>query len=207
MTDCPQCQIVSAELSFCADHHRYSLNGKRLWGVTSVIKDVLPPQYDKVPPETLEYARERGIIVDALVTDYVLGKEPMIPVGSPNDPDLHAESTELFWKFAEWWNKQGFRNVEAQAIVHDDEVAGMLDLRVDGVVYDLKTVSKLMPSHFLQVGAYIRLGRNEGRATEGQLIHLTKRFKAPKIVPVPLDWVVDWETVRDFWRLKRRLSA
>jgi hypothetical protein len=129
------------------------------------------------------------------VTSYVRGQLTHIPAGTRED------SADLFLRlFVPWWDKMQFNEVFAQAIVHDEWVAGMLDLRANGIVFDVKCTYNLLPRHFIQVAAYSDLSADEPMA----LIHLSKRFKEPRIVDVPDSAREDWRTTRKFWELTRR---
>lgn len=187
-----------AELRFCVPCHHYFYGDKRLTGVTSVIKDVLPPDYSGVDEDTLEKARHRGVALDALASAYAVGKPLEIPAGTRED--VIEESKALFEKFANWFDRQGFRKVESQVTVFDSEVAGTIDIRADGDIYDVKGTYDILPKHHLQVGGYQDLN-DGGRAV---LIHVTKRYKTPKIIET--NSRADWNTVRAFWQLTRRLG-
>lgn len=200
------CEIITATVNFCEHCHRYWLGGRELTSVTKVIKDVLPPAYDGVAQDTLEKARERGIVVDALITAYIRGE------ASANFPQVQfrevlEEAPPLFEKFRVWFEAQKFKKAEAQVIVHDDEIAGTLDLYLDGVVHDVKCTYNVMPSHHIQVAGYWQLG-DSGimRAGYGRVIHLTKRHNVARIMDVSPQSFEDWRTVRNFWSLKRRLQ-
>lgn len=196
-----QCEVITGTVSFCSDHHAYYLHGNRLAGVTSVIKDVLPQDYDGVPEGVLENARVRGVELDTLISRYVAGDLTEIPLGTREDV------AELFFRFHDWFCKQNFKKAEAQVLVHDNEIAGTADLRLDGVIYDVKCTYNILPSHHIQVAGYCQLG-DSGimRAGYGRVIHLTKRHNVARIMDVSPQSHRDWKVVRDFWSLKRRLS-
>lgn len=191
------CGLVTDTISLCPEHHRYHLGGRQLAGVTSVIKETLGTSYEGVDESVLENARDRGNQVDALITAYVMGKLTEYPIGTRHD------AKDLFEKFQTWWDKQRFKNVSAQAVVHDEEIAGAIDLKADGAIFDVKCTSALMPAHRIQVAGYLEL---DSHAEGGALIHLTKRYKTPRFEPITMSDQADWDVVRDFWRLKRRLS-
>lgn len=191
-----QCEVITDTVMLCSDHHRYYLGGNRLAGVTSVIKDVLPPDYDGVPEGVLENARVRGVELDSLISRYVAGELTEIPLGTREDV------AELFFRFHDWFSKQNFRKAEAQVLVHDNEIAGLIDLRLDGEIYDVKGTYNILPSHHMQVAGYCDLAGSE----KGYLIHLTKRHKLARIMDVSCQSFHDWRTVRNFWSLKRRLT-
>ena len=174
------------------------MGSKRLTSVTKVLGEVLPDDYTGVDVDVVENARERGTQVDQLITAYVRGEISDYPIGTRED------SIDLFERlFLPWWWKQGFISVYAQEIAYDDEIAGMLDLRCDGgIIYDVKCTYELLPKHHIQVAAYSELCGGGFM----KLLHLSKRFKTAKVVDVPVEAREDWRTVRDFWRLKRRLE-
>ena len=196
-----QCGLVTEKIYRCNPCHRYWIYGSERTSVSHVLRDVLPPDYDGVPEYRVEHARERGVAVDAIISAYVMGKPPAIPVGTPED--LIDEVKVLFERFADWWDKQGFKNVTAQAIVYGPEIAGAKDLDADSTIFDVKCTYNLLPSHRIQVAGYMDL---DGKGRNGALIHLTKRYKTPRIEPIVERDFRDWMTVRDFWRLKRRLA-
>lgn len=186
------------KLHMCSACHVYWINDKHLTSVSRILKDCFPATYDGVAPDVLENARDRGTQLDALVSDYVVGKLTEIPAGTRQD------AVELFFKFADWWDKQGFRSVNAQLPVHDGEIAGTIDIRADGTIFDVKGTYDLLYTHHIQVAGYSDLERGQ---KGGVLIHLTKRLIQPKIVEVAKTAYEDWQTVRYFWRLKRRLAT
>ena len=193
-----QCEVITEQINFCEPHHRYWLGGNRLPGVTSVINDVLPTDYDGIPEHVLENARVRGVEADALMTGYVNGTLTEIPAG------VREDARDLFLKFKDWFDKQNFKTAQAQILVHDTEIAGLVDLKADGVIFDVKCVSEIKPSHHMQVAGYSELDYSS--VGYGHLIHLTKRHKVARIMDVSQQSFKDWRTVRQFWELKRRLS-
>lgn len=196
------CDVVSETIHLCSEHHRYWIGGTERTSVSRVMRDVLPPTYPPGIEDRVENARERGTAVDALVSAYVTGQPLVIPAGIP--VSMEDEIKSLFEKFADWWDKQGFKDVSSQRIVHDGEIAGAVDLHIDGAIFDVKCTYDLLPSHRLQVAAYLDLDK---KAEGGMLIHLTKRFKAPKFEAITMTDEAEWTIVRDFWSLKKRLSA
>lgn len=198
--NCDHSSIGEKGFRFYECCHGYYLDDKRLTSVTQVIRETLPASYDGVPEATLESARERGVELDALVSRYVVGELKEIPAGTREDV------VELFERFVPWWDGHHFGNVAAQVIVNNGEIAGAIDICVDGyTIFDVKCTYDLLPSHKIQVAAYADLLDSSGGAAGG-LIHLTKRLKTPRIVPLELSDYADWDVVKAFWRLKRRLS-
>lgn len=184
-----------AVLRFCQPCHKYWYGDKRLIGVTSVIKEVLPPSYDNVPPDVLETARVRGVQLDELVSAYVVGNAPeFYPLGT------QYAVIDLFNVFREWWERKGFK-ANSQVVVYDDELAGTVDLMIDGTIWDLKCTYDVMPTHLLQVEGYADISGKPA----GGIIHVTKRYKEPRLVEATKQTQDDWRTVRAFWRLRRKL--
>jgi hypothetical protein len=183
------------KLHMCIACHIYWINDKQLTSVSRILKDCFPATYDGVAPEVLENARDRGVQLDALISAYVVGKLTEFPVGTRHDV------IDLFEKFQGWWDRQGFKTIEAQVVVHDSEVAGTIDLRADGFKFDVKCTYDLLYTHHIQIGGYSQLDENP----TGAIIHITKRLKAPRIIETPTQAYEDWMTTRDFWKLKRRM--
>ena len=69
------CRVV-----FNAEQHTYTLDGKELSGITSIIgKYIFPDMYDNVSESVLEAARERGSMVHAGLEAEFLGMKGDIP--------------------------------------------------------------------------------------------------------------------------------
>lgn len=160
------------------------------------------PDYSQVKPEVLENARERGIEVDALFSQYVNGTLDVIRKGM-----WRTDAVQLFFKVRRWWDARKHDEAKAQVILADDEVAGTCDI-VDGdTIYDLKCTSKISSAYHLQLAAYGELHYATFRRPVKKLaiIHITEKFPEPKIVTVDLvEAMQDWMTMRQFWRMVSR---
>lgn len=195
------CQSIGAPkvVRFCDEHHAYHIGDKRLSSVSTVIRSIFPSSYYDVDPAVLENARERGIEVDQLFSRYVVGRLSEIPVGTRHD------ARDLFLKLLNWWDWR--KAARSQVIVHDDEVAGTLDLWCDGWIYDLKTVSRIQPTYSVQLGIYAHLwAQSVKEPLKGLgIIHINKSMAQPRIVEVPMDEALqDAMTVRAAWSMLRR---
>lgn len=198
------CGSIGADpkaVTFCAEHHRYRRGDKELVSVTKVLGACWPvkPDYSAAPPEVLENARERGVIVDSLVSPYVEGRLAKIPAGTRTD------AVELFWKFKEWWDAQRHQpqSVRSQVIVADDNVAGQADIVPPESIYDLKTTYAIEPKYALQLGAYADLAETTLGARPEYLgiIHLTAR-QPVKLIRLNVDECVrDWRMLRAVWMM------
>lgn len=156
---CPCDQIGKpAEVWFCEEHHAYGHGDARLTSVSQVIRTVLPTDYSMVDPAVLENARIRGERIDGYFMTYLSTGNVMTEAGERSDV------VERLGRLITWWDKNGW-NVTTQKIVHDDRVAGTLDLEVnEEFIIDLKCVSELQPAYKLQLGAYLVLGGYERAA-------------------------------------------
>lgn len=189
-------QVV--RLSEC--HHRYWKGDRELTSVTSIIKQCWPikKSWEDADPAQLEHARERGIRVDRYVSAFVTTGSLRIPAGE------WLEVVELVQKFVTWWP---VRPTEAQVILHDDEIAGTCDLIPRPRILDLKTVYNLDASYEIQLGAYADLyEKTFGEEPEGiAIVHLTKRFPKPVLVPLDLKQCrEDWRALRSVWSMVQR---
>jgi hypothetical protein len=179
------CQTIGApnEIRFCSDDHAYWLSDKRLTSVSAVIKAIFPTDYSMVDPAVLENARIRGERVDKHFTTYVTTGNVTI------EPGERSDVVDRLSRLIDFWDKNGYNVTSAQKIVHDDTIAGTLDLEIsDEYIMDLKCVSALQPAYKLQVGAYLSLGGYDRAA----IIHVMKG--KVKLVPY------DAEECRGIWK-------
>ncbi len=199
----------SDRIRFCAEDHRYWLGSKELASVSSVIRQMWPirKNFEAADPAVLEHARERGVRVDAYISEYVTTGNVTIKAGE------WQEVVDLVRKFVPWWQARYPQNgtrPQAQVILHDNEIAGTCDLIPEQSVVDLKTVYDVDVSYALQVGAYAELyEKMYGLAPEGiGIVHLTKRFPQPKWIPLDLEECVrDWKILRAAWSMVQRRTA
>ncbi len=149
--------------------HEYTLGGRKLPGVTSILK----PFYGDlryVQQDVLEYKSELGQAVHKAVELHVLGGLDYSTLVSP--------VAEYFDQFLRFEAETGFRAIAAEARVHSDlGYAGTLDLagymhNMLGVI-DVKTTAALSPVVALQLAAYLR-AFNERREKKQEVA--TRRF-------------------------------
>ncbi len=192
------CASIGAppEIRFCADHHRYFLGDKELASVSRVIRECWPikKSFEYADPAVLEHARERGIRVDRYFEQYLKTGSIRIPNGEWMDV------IELTQGLVKWWNMQTFPSVRTQVIVHDNDVAGTVDLLFPDRVVDLKCVSAIDPTYALQLGAYTDLA---GLGANPGMIHANS--KGIKLIEFNvLQCVEDWRTCKAMWQMVNR---
>ncbi len=200
----------------CEEHHKYWLGDKQLASVSSVLR-VWPqetcsgcgwPMFSEhmagcLVKEKVEHAKERGIRVDRYCQEFVRMGKVAIPAGE------RSEVVGLTEKAVAWFQKAKNGNpVEAQVIVHDEEIAGTLDFRIVDRLTDLKcTYDAGGMTHRLQLGAYAQLCLYSlGSIPEDVgILHVTERYKQAKWIPFDVDECIrDWKTVRAMWELTQR---
>lgn len=142
--------------------HEYRDGGKTLISVTQLLKKHhLAPDYSAVDPEVLRKKAERGTLIHAEIELYVKAQE----VG------FTAECAS----FIDWWRKVYQSDAESEKIVHNDAVAGTVDLIYKDklgvkVIADIKTTSTIhKESVSWQLSVYNLL--NGWDADEAQCIH------------------------------------
>lgn len=147
--------------------------------------------------QKIDNANERGKQADALLSAYVVGKLQRIPAGTRRDAIV------LFEKARQWFDRQGFRKVESQVLLADDEIGGLCDLRLDGMIVDLKCVYELRPSYAVQIGGYCELdGTSPDRAA---ILHVTERFAEARLIELKAyEIAADWHTLREAWTMIQR---
>ncbi len=193
------------QIRFCAAHHQYFLGAKNLPSVTTIIRQCWPVKknFEAADPAVLVHSRERGIRVDQYISEFVATGNVRIPKGE------WREVVELVQKFVSWWQPT---IAASQVILHDGEFAGTCDLLIPGdrSIWDIKCVWELDISYELQLGLYGLLYESlykEPPLALG-LIHLTKRYNEPRIVPLDVKQVMtNAATLVDMWRLVKRLTA
>lgn len=206
----PTCMCASigedgAKVRFCPECHRYWRGDRQLVSVSKVLRTIWPlkPSWDKVDPAVIENARDRGIVADALFSQYVIGGLDRIPRGTRQD------AVELFFKVRRWWDGRKHSEVASQVILADQEVAGTCDVKDGDDIYDLKCTHDIEDTYPLQLAAYGELHfATFGRPVKSlNIIHCTKRYADPKIIKVDLaSTIEDWSVIRQMWRLVQKRS-
>ena len=125
---------VTLDLEFDSATHTYLYNGRELKSVTTLLSEIgVSPDYSSVDNDLLEKAREKGVKVHSIIEEWVkLG--------------LHENSYEIT-VFKEWLEQNQYQVIGSEYIVHNDYVAGTIDLVLldtktqELIVADIKTTS------------------------------------------------------------------
>src|SRR5438876_7239342 len=154
---------------FRCPHFRYFKGKKEFTSVGRVIKTLLPPAYDGVDPAVLEHARIRGERVDAYFSEYLRSGTVTLNAGEWQEVLNYLE------RLINWWDRQNLHATEVQKIVYSesDGIAGTLDIRTTGAIYDVKCVSQCQPAYALQLGGYALYADSKNLPDVG-IIHVTK---------------------------------
>lgn len=205
------CTIRDNDLKvrLCVTHHRYHIRAKELVSVSAVIKSTwpIPADYSKADPAVLEHARDRGSRVDAYFTEYLNTGAVTIQAGE------WTEVLDLLEKLVVWWDANlSFRSSQAksQVILHDDRIAGTCDVLAAFGLYDLKTTYNIESTYHLQVGAYadLYLSMTGQEPPEIGIIHVTRRYAQPKLIPLDLQQCLhDWRVLRAMYELVQRKTT
>lgn len=210
------CGSIGADPSkvrFAECHHRYFRGDKELASVSKVIRETWPlkKNFEDADPWTLENARDRGVVTDWLFSEWLANRLTKIPAGTRTD------AIQRFNALRHWWLSNASRfssQPDAQVILADNEIAGTADLTVNvggfPWVIDLKNVSAIDQSYYLQLGAYAELYEAQfGTFPDGAaLIHVTQPRDKPvsvRFVEVDLPQArADWQALRAMWNVVRR---
>lgn len=202
------CGSLLPDLLLCSDHHRYWQSGQELTSVSKVIRQVWPIEKDfsRADPDILEHARTRGVLVDALFSQYINRERLRIPLGTP--VDVIEEGKRGFNAVCDWWENGLRAKAIAQVVFSKEGIAGTADVcEGDDAIWDLKCVSKPDVSYALQLGGYVYLS---GRAIRTcGLIHckFTEGGAVATVKPImynAAECVDDWLSMLAFWRMVQR---
>lgn len=192
-----RCEEFTTEFRYCDQHHVYKNGTTPLTSVTRVISSIIP--YEPRNVAAAENARDRGSQTDDLFSTWLIGKLEFIP------ENTRVDSIALFEKLCLWWNSEKRGTPVVQGIVQDGVIAGKFDLWCDGVRYDLKCTFSISELAAIQLAAYESLDSRKSEALK--VIHVTERFKTPKIVDIPIEPALeDWKIIRSAWELQRRIQ-
>lgn len=197
--------VGRTDLRQCPDHFHIWRGDVRLPSVGRVIRDLFPKA--DIPADVLENARERGEQLDRLFADYVRGKLRAIPAGTRMD------AVALFEKARKWYDRQRFNSVQVQVLLGGEHHGGICDFCFDGLWVDLKGTYDARPEHYLQVGGYMAIAAENalecwGEAKPGAILHVTERYKEPRLLPVEVKEAQDFTALAAAWRLiQSRVSA
>ena len=178
-------------LTFDPDTHTYFIDGKPLISVTQLLKKHgLAPDYSAVDEKTLSEDAERGQLIHKEIEDYVT-------------QDIVGFSAELA-EFIDWFKGVEYRLVVSETPVHNDIVAGTIDLLIedkDGfyTFADIKTTSVLhieAVSWQLSLYAYLARGGKPLDDAIGKALHF-KKDGALRVVDIPLQPFEEVERLLD----------
>ncbi len=190
---------AASEITLDPTSHVYSRGLVTYTSVSAVIKSVMPTDYSAIPEDVLANARDRGIWIDAMLTSWLRNEQPVI---SKEFASEHPDWVSRLQMLIEWWKKQNFTVRGTQVTVSDEVnlIAGTLDLDCD-IILDLKIVSELQPSYFLQLGAYLEM--MDG--TAAGIIHVTK--DRVRLVEYHAQQCrSDWNAALSWYLTKKRLE-
>lgn len=118
------------EFQFDKNKHEYTLDGRPLISVTQLMKKHgLSTDYSAVDPEVLSAAAERGALIHREIEEYIKTGEPGF--------------TEECAAFADMAEDMHLSKIESEVMVHNDIVAGTVDIMCMGITKDARTVSIL----------------------------------------------------------------
>lgn len=168
--------LSKSNVQFNEIEHTYTLDGVVLSGITSILsKYLFPKQYDGVPADILEAARERGTLVHSQVQMSIDGFD----IAEPTDEFIAYKDLNLTF-------------CESEYLVSDNvSVASSIDLleKVDDTtynLYDIKTTSTLHIDYLswqLSIYAYLfELQNPTLKVGSLKAIHL--RGKDAKVVDI-----------------------
>lgn len=173
--------------------------GLEVPGVTTILdilsKPALVPWAAKLTREGRDWMKERdsagriGTYTHALVRCLLTGRCPAF-TNEPDHGERHLASI-LAQRVVDWWNHEGLELVDSELPMVSDELryGGTADLIAKDsfgqtVLLDLKTSSRIYPTHLLQVAAYSLL------ASEGyHPIHLVGVVLAPRAGKLAVQWM------------------
>ena len=192
-----RCGEVTPEAIQCPVHFHVYRYGTWLPSVGRILRTVWPPPETLPPEDVLENARLRGVEVDTLFSAYVIGKLQRIPAGTRMD------ARDLFLKLVYWFDEQHFTRSESQILVAGDDHAGTMDLRLDGMVVDLKCTYDVSDMHRLQTAGYAALAGT----LDAAVLHVTARYPEPRLELLTGTDHHDWEALLCHWRMLKRRNA
>ncbi len=214
IANCQCGSIGRSDLRQCEEHHHIWRSDKRMVSIGRIIREAYPqkpcsscqlPMFSDHRPgcpvkDAVDNARCRGDEVDQLLASYINGTLHSIPAGS-----VRQDSAALFLKAKRWFDKQHFKQAEAQLLLADDEVGGVCDFRFDGMLVDLKCTYDVSDTHELQVGGYAAL---DSAWTATAILHVTERYAEARLILLSsADICADFETLRQCWKMIQRRAA
>lgn len=180
-------EIRETKCIFKEDTHQYFLVDsktgevvKELISVTTLLKKHgLAPDYSAVPSETLKAAAEYGSLVHSEIEKYI--------------KDGEIGFTEELQEFIDYCEENKFKPLDSEFIVHNDIVAGTVDLL--GVYFggaltrsDYKTTATLHKEAVRwQLSLYDYLDSEDRKADILQAFHFASPLKVVRFEPIPIE--------------------
>lgn len=195
--------IGRTDLRQCAEHFHIWNGDKRLASVGRIIRDCWPAPERMPPADVLENARHRGEQTDDLFSAYVLGRLTCIPAGTRKDV-YDPNGDGLLQKLMRWFDKQRFTSVQAQVLLGGTDHGGVMDLRLDGMAVDLKSVYDIDAKHIMQVAGYHQIDPLATASKGAAILHVTERYKEPRLIPLESRDYDDWLVMLAHWRMLQR---
>lgn len=212
---CEKCLAIyqTPTVAFCEPCHAYWLNGKQLPSVSQVIRAVYPQKsFDGVDPAVIENARERGVLVERYLCEYVR-------TGAVRTDDgERADVLERLDIVIPWWEKNmADKAIECQKIVSDGAIAGTADFvfsiprsgYIDYRVIDLKNTASPEKDWPLQGAAYGQL-YGDGVVYGCAVLHVSpKRYKeGVKLIEYDYQRAFEWWLkARDWYFAMKEIAA
>lgn len=202
-----ECETIGApqQIRFCRDHHRYWFGDRRLASFSHVLNTVYPQkreELEKLDPEVLEHARERGIRVDRYACEYVTTGRVEIPAGE------WQEVLDRLGIFVEWFEKTKPIVRGVQQIVHDldDGIAATKDfdfvLAGTPVIVDLKNTYSPDWTWKAQLGCHGRYSKN---GADLYALHINPKLYTKtgyKLIPYsPEECMGIFDAARSWWKV------
>lgn len=184
-------RIVVPGLQFDDARHLYTLDGKRVPGVTTILKPVSGAAYEGVDPAIMEAAAALGRAVHLLIE--------LDCAGELDTDNLDPELLPYYWGWREFLGKSGFQPLmsEQKLASSEDGYAGMLDLFgiLNGVyaLIDAKRVAMVMKSTGPQTFGYAKLLRRRYTPLTDLSVPLRRyalHLKKPTAPGKPAPWAL-----------------
>ena len=166
------CHTIGApeEIRFCEEHHSYRFGDRKLVSFSKMLSTVYPQkreELDKIPPEVLEHARERGQRVDRYASEYARTGTVTVQAGE------WQEVLDRVSIFVDWFDKTKPIVIGVQNICFslDDGIAAMKDFDfVSGgipAIVDLKCTASPDWTWKAQLGCHVRYSSYASEPTVG----------------------------------------
>jgi hypothetical protein len=145
------------DIYFDSTSHTYTVDGKLVDSVTTILKSLGLDDYNMVPPDVLENARRRGQAVHDMIRDHHNGSLDVANIGE--------ELMPYYCAWEDFLESSGFKPLLSEAVVYSErhnfigtlDLAGSLQKKgrsLRRVVVDTKCTFMVMPSAAIQTAGY-----------------------------------------------------